>query len=71
MAKGFVGPARIVVHFSGNCSSRKKQNKKRIWTPELQLASRVQTLLVNLKLAIVQGEFEAAAVVERLFPKGQ
>lgn len=36
----------------------------------LKLTTQVWTYLVNLKLATVQGEFEAAAVVESLSLRG-
>lgn len=48
---------------------RNKDTKKDLNTL-LKLTTQVWTYLVNLKLATVQGEFEAAAVIESLSPRG-
>lgn len=59
----------LVCQVSAKCSSKTKERKTYLGTM-LKLTTQVWTYLVNPKLATVQGEFEAAAVVESLSLRG-
>lgn len=59
----------LLCQISAKCSSKQRQGERDL-DAMLKLTTQVWTYLANLNLATVQGEFEAAAVIESLSPRG-
>lgn len=70
VSSAIVGPCARALASGFREGFLEARTEGRIGIPRLKLTAQVWTYLVNLKLAIVQGEFEAAAVVKSLSLRG-